>query len=78
MFKRLKRIEALLTELLSAEHECLQIVQSRRLQMELEDVQREVPWKCPFAECAVGPYHLHVLPPPAGKQAVTEGEVKHE
>jgi len=73
MFKSLKRIEALLTELLSSERECLQIVQSRRLQMELEDIQRAAPWKCPFKECAVEPYHLHVLPPPP-----TSGSDEHE
>lgn len=72
MFKRLKRIEALLTELLTNERECLQIVQSRRVQLALEDADRAKPFKCPFPECAIAPYHVHMVAVPASPASEDE------
>ena len=66
MFKRLKRIEALLIELLTNERECLQIVRSRRIEIALMDAEARKPWKCPHAGCAIEPPHWHtiaMLPP---------------
>ena len=73
MFKRLKRIENLMNELVQIERRVEEIVQQREIKYALWEARQDQPWKCHFKECAVEPYHLHVLPPPPNS-----GLEKHE
>ena len=64
MFKRLKRIEALVREFVEMERRIEEIVQRREIKYALWDARNNALWKCPFPECTVQPYHLHTLPVP--------------
>jgi len=65
MFKRLKRIEALLERIVDDEDECLRIVQRREIEYKLEKslAQAEVgkPYKCLHPGCTIELPHAHVV-----------------
>jgi hypothetical protein len=54
VFKRLKRIEALLEQFLEYEKKCLEIVVHR-------DLEYRRPWKCPHPECTIEQPHWHTV-----------------
>lgn len=78
MFKRLKRIEALLTEQLTNERECLQIVRSRRIEIALMEAQDRRPFKCPWPDCAIAPYHVHMIAEESPAAPQSDGDSEHE
>jgi hypothetical protein len=65
MFKRLKRIEALMERFLANEDECLKIVRRRELEYKLDKAfaqgEASKPWKCPHPECTVELPHAHAI-----------------
>ena len=78
MFKRLKRIEALMEQFLANEEECLKIVRKRWLEYEMDraaaQIAEKTPWKCATPGCAVQPPHAHVII----VASTDSGDEKHE
>jgi hypothetical protein len=76
MFKRLKRIEALLSEMVEMERRVEEIVQRREIRYALWDARDAIPWKCQAPDCAISWPHSHTIAmlPPA---STPSGEVKN-